>query len=104
MQTPDDDPMAKWRDLVGGFILAFGEIELWSSTPSPSQLTPASFYADFSAVAHDRGLLNPSRTAWFDASLCLPTPRGLPSSTSVASKNRSIDPSFASHITANYRV
>ena len=70
------------------------------STPSPSQLTPASFYADFSAVAHDQGLLNPSRTAWFDASLCLPTSRGLPSSTSVASKNRSIDPSFASHITA----
>jgi hypothetical protein len=30
MQTPDVDPMAKWRDLVGGFILAFGEIELWS--------------------------------------------------------------------------
>jgi hypothetical protein len=22
------DPMAKWRDLVGGFILAFGQIEL----------------------------------------------------------------------------
>jgi hypothetical protein len=28
MPTPDVDPMAKWRDLVGGFILAFGEIEL----------------------------------------------------------------------------
>jgi hypothetical protein len=24
------DPMAKWRDLVGGFILAFGDIELTS--------------------------------------------------------------------------
>jgi hypothetical protein len=48
--------------------------------------------------------LNPSRTAWFDASLCLPTSRGLPSSTSVASKNRSIGPSFASHITANYHA
>jgi hypothetical protein len=23
-----DDPAAKWRDLVGGFILAFGDIEL----------------------------------------------------------------------------
>src|SRR6266436_10371636 len=52
----------------------------------------------FSAVAHDQGLLNPSRTAWFDASLCLPTSRGLPSSTSVASKNRSFGPPFASHI------
>jgi hypothetical protein len=67
---------------------------------SPSQLTPASFNADFSAVAHDQGLLNPSRTAWFDASLCLPTSRGLPSSTSVASKKRSVGPTFASHITA----
>lgn len=25
-----NDPMAKWRDLVGGFILAFGDIELQS--------------------------------------------------------------------------
>jgi hypothetical protein len=73
------------------------------SSHSPSQLTPASFNADFSAVAHDQGLLNPSRTAWFDASLCLPTSRGLPSSTSVASKNRSFDPSFASHITVIIR-
>jgi Cobalamin-5-phosphate synthase len=39
-----------------------------------------------------QGLLNPSRTAWFDANLCLPTSRGLPS------KNRSFGPSFASHI------
>jgi hypothetical protein len=30
METSDIDPMAKWRDLVAGFILAFREIELWS--------------------------------------------------------------------------
>ena len=30
MATSSDDPMAKWRDLVGGFILAFGDIELMS--------------------------------------------------------------------------
>jgi hypothetical protein len=63
-----------------------------------AHLTPASFNADFSAVAHDQGLLNPSRTVWFDASLCLPTSTGVPSSTSVASKNRSFGPSFASHL------
>jgi hypothetical protein len=57
--------------------------------PSPSQLLPASFNADFSAVAHDRSLLNFSRTAWFDACLCRPTSRGLPSSPSVAPKNPS---------------
>jgi hypothetical protein len=28
MPLTDDDPMAKWRDLVGGFILSFGDIEL----------------------------------------------------------------------------
>ena len=55
-------------------------------------------HADFSAVAHDRGLLSSSRTAWFDACLCRPTPRGLPSSPSVAPKNRSFSPSFTSHI------
>jgi hypothetical protein len=54
--------------------------------------------ADFSAVAHDRGLLSSSRTAWFDACLCRPTSRGLPSSTSVAPKRRSFSPSFTSHI------
>jgi hypothetical protein len=26
--TPPDDYMAKWRELVGGFILAFGDVEL----------------------------------------------------------------------------
>src|ERR1019366_5251633 len=66
--------------------------------PSPSQLPPASFSADFSAVAHDRSLLNSSRTAWFDACLCRPTSRGLPSSSSVAPKNRSFSPSFTSHL------
>src|ERR1017187_9134428 len=66
--------------------------------PSPSQLPPASFSADFSAVAHDRSLLNFSRTAWFDACLCRPTSRGLPSSSSVAPKNRSFSPSFTSHL------
>src|SRR5262249_50721316 len=55
-------------------------------------------YADFSAVAHDRSLLSSSRTAWFDACLCQPTPRDLPSSHSVAPKNRSFSPSFTSHI------
>src|ERR1700675_1852035 len=68
---------------------------------SPSQLPPDSFSAAFSAVAHDRGLLNSSRTAWFDACLCRPTPRGLPSSTSVAPKNRSFSPSFTSHALAD---
>jgi len=62
--------------------------------PSPSQLSPAGFNADFSAVAHDQGLLNLSRTAWFDACLCQPAPRGLPSSPSVVGKNRSIGSSF----------
>jgi len=30
MSQPEDssDPMAQWRDLIGGFILAFGDIEL----------------------------------------------------------------------------
>jgi hypothetical protein len=54
--------------------------------------------ADFSAVAHDRCLLSSSRTAWFDACLCRPTSRDLPSSTSVAPKRRSFSPSFTSHI------
>jgi len=54
--------------------------------------------ADFSAVAHDRGLLSSSRTAWFDACLCRPTSRDLPSSTSVAPKRRSFSPSFTSHL------
>jgi hypothetical protein len=61
---------------------------------SPSQLPPASFSADFSAVAHDRGLLSSSRTAWFDVCLCQPTSRGLPSSFSVVQKNRSFGSSF----------
>src|SRR5450756_185715 len=65
---------------------------------SPSQLPPDSFSAAFSAVAHDRGLLNSSRTAWFDACLCRPTPRGLPSSTSVAPKRRSLALRFTSHL------
>jgi len=52
----------------------------------------------FSAVAHDQGLLNLSRTARFDACLCQPTSRSLPSSTSAAPKNRSFDPSFTSHL------
>src|ERR1700722_18083824 len=65
--------------------------------PSPSQLSPAGFNADFSAVAHHHDLLNRSSTAWFDACLCQPTPRGLPSSPSVAGKNRSVGPSF--HVT-----
>lgn len=30
MSDNHDDPMAKWRDLIGGFILAFGDIELIS--------------------------------------------------------------------------
>jgi hypothetical protein len=54
--------------------------------------------ADFSAVAHDRGLLSSSRTAWFDACLCRPISRDLPSSTSVAPKRRSFSPSFTSHL------
>jgi hypothetical protein len=30
MSRHPEDPMAKWRDLVGGFILAFGDIDLIS--------------------------------------------------------------------------
>jgi len=40
-----------------------------------------------SAVAHDQSLLNPSRTAWFEACLCQPTLRGLPSSSITATES-----------------
>jgi hypothetical protein len=72
--------------------------------PSPSQLSPASFNADFSAVAHDQNLLGSSRTAWFDACLCRPTPRGLPSSPSVVGKNRSLSSSFHVALPGQYGV
>jgi hypothetical protein len=72
--------------------------------PSPSQLPPAGFSAGFSAVAHDHGLLSHSRTAWFDACLCQPTPRGLPSSPSVVRKNWSFSPSFHVALFGRYGV
>jgi len=51
----------------------------------------------FQQLLTTRGLLSPSRTAWFDACLCQPTSRGLPSSPSVAPRNPSLCSSFASH-------
>ncbi|MDB6089642.1 MAG: hypothetical protein JWN85_2426 [Gammaproteobacteria bacterium] len=68
------------------------------------QLSPDSFNAAFSAVAHDRNVLGSSRTAWFDACLCQPAPRGLPSSPSVVGKNRSISSSFHVALSGQYGV
>ena len=44
------------------------------------------YLTGFSAVAHDQRLLDSSRTAWFGACLCRPTPRCLPSSLVTATE------------------
>ena len=52
----------------------------------------------FTTVVHHHDLLDHSSTAWFGASFCTPTPRGLPSSLTTALKAQSLWLSFTSHL------
>jgi hypothetical protein len=62
-----------------------GLLSFLFSTPTCRLVQPT-----FAAVAHHHDLLDRSSTAWFGASFCTPTPRGLPSSTTTALRTRSL--------------